>query len=387
MPEVVSLCKGPKEAYEAFADKGAELCRKPLLKVFHQAVYAGIYIGFGGMLSLVIAGGLADVSMNNPTIQSFVFAALFPVNLLIIILTGGVLFTGVSATVPAAVFEKKAHWSHIPKLLAISWIGNLIGGVIFALLVTYCDMNLGATAELAKHTIHKKCSKTFLQTLIKGIGCNWLVCMAVFLSGQAQDMAGKMVGIWFPISCFVAIGFEHVPANMFVLTMGLVAGSEETVLDALWKNMVPTTLGNFVAGFIFVALGYSYAFGELGGNNKSPMVLTRCSSEEFGLGDDLADALAANDHGLKAMPASAPEPSAKEAAKDVEIGDSGVHLDFTFSPASALAPAAKAVVEDLKSAYMLAYEGAGDLRRTPIWGEQPSPAKHRGEKAAQASLN
>mmetsp|Transcript_94028 Transcript_94028/g.239361 ORF Transcript_94028/g.239361 Transcript_94028/m.239361 type:complete len:357 (+) Transcript_94028:152-1222(+) len=298
MPEVVSLCKGPKEAYEAFADKGAELSRKSIPKILHQSVLAGVYIGFGGMLSMVIAGGIADASKNNPTLQSFVFAALFPVNLLLILLTGGVLMTGASATVPAAVLEKKAHWSSIPKIVAISWVGNLVGAVIFALLVHYCDMNTGATAELAKKTVIKKCSKDFMKTFIKGIGCNWLVCMAVFLCGQAQDMAGKMVAIWFPISCFVAIGFEHIPANFFLLPMGLLAGADLTVWDIFIKNIVPTTLGNFVAGSVFVALNYSYAFGSLGRNNKSPILVTRCSQE------DLGEPLAKNDFGLKATPAS-----------------------------------------------------------------------------------
>jgi len=299
MPEVVSLCKGPKEAYEAMVDKGAELCRKSLLKVFHQSVYAGVYIGFGGMLSLVVAGGIADASKNNPTLQSFVFAALFPVNLLLILLTGGVLITGASAIVPAAVYEKKAHWSHIPKIFVVSWIGNLIGAVIFALLVHYCDMNTGLTADLARKIVYKKCSKDFLKTFIKGIGCNWLVCMAVFLSGQAQDMTGKMVGIWFPISCFVAIGFEHIPANMFILTMGLLAGADLTVWDIFIKNMVPTTLGNLFAGAFFVAFGYAYAFGSIGGNNKSPIPVSRCSQE------DLEKSMEVHELGLEATPVSA----------------------------------------------------------------------------------
>mmetsp|Transcript_102950 Transcript_102950/g.330238 ORF Transcript_102950/g.330238 Transcript_102950/m.330238 type:complete len:143 (+) Transcript_102950:1-429(+) len=142
---------------------------------------------------------------------------------------------------------------------------------------------------------------------------------------MAQDMAGKMVGIWFPISCFVAIGFEHIPANFFILTMGLLAGSDVTIGDIIWKNVVPTTLGNLVAGSIFVAVGYSYAFGNLGGNNKSPIPVTRCSQEDMGLGD-FAVPLAANDYGLKAMPASAPALAAKEADKDVEIGASDVVL-------------------------------------------------------------
>ena len=211
MPEVVSVVKGPKEAYEGMVDKGVELAGKSAIKIFHQSFYAGCYIGFGGMLSMVVAGGLDEAAKDNPTIQTFVFAALFPVNLLIILLTGGVLITGTSATVPAAVYEGKLPWQQIPRTFAISWMGNLLGGVVFALLITYCDMNEGLTAKLAIKVAEKKIKKDFLITFIKGIGCNWLVCMAVFLSGQAQDMAGKMVGIWFPISCFVAIGFEHIP--------------------------------------------------------------------------------------------------------------------------------------------------------------------------------
>merc|ERR1719171_1348364 len=85
-------------------------------------------------------------------------------------------------------------------------------------------MNEGLTAQLAIKVAEKKIKKDFGITFVKGIGCNWMVCMAVFLSSQAQDMAGKMVGIWFPISCFVAIGFEHIPANMYMIPLGLSRG-------------------------------------------------------------------------------------------------------------------------------------------------------------------
>jgi len=140
--EVVSICKTPKDAYMGMAEKGAEVCEKGALKVFHQAFYAGCYIGFGGQLSMNIAGGIAHMAKDDPGLQTFVFAALFPVNLLIILLTGGVLITGVSAIVPAAVLEGKAHWSNIPKYFAISWIGNLLGSLVFAYCIQYIDLNL-----------------------------------------------------------------------------------------------------------------------------------------------------------------------------------------------------------------------------------------------------
>merc|ERR1712060_633772 len=220
---------------------------------------------------------------DNPGIQNFVFAALFPVNLMIILLTGGVLFTGASAIVPAAVYEGKAHWLNIPKVFAVSWLGNVSGAVVFALLLEYCDMNEGLTAQLAMKVAAKKVSKDFLTTFIKGIGCNWLVCMAVFLCGQAQDMTGKFLGIWFPISCFVAIGFEHIPANMFMIPLGLLAGADVSVADMIIKNFIPVTLGNAFAGMCMVAGGYSYAFGKFGGNSSSILPLSRCSQEDLAI--------------------------------------------------------------------------------------------------------
>merc|ERR1711982_135799 len=77
-----------------------------------------------------------------------------------------------------------------------------------------------------------------------------------------------MVGIWFPISCFVAIGFEHIPANMYMIPLGLLAGADVTIWEVFWKNFVPTTLGNIFAGSIIVACGYSYSFGALGKPRK-----------------------------------------------------------------------------------------------------------------------
>ena len=277
----MSLVKGPKEAYEAMVDKGVEQAAKSLIKLFHQAFYAGMYIGFGGMLAMVVAGGLDDAAKTNPTIQTFVFAALFPVNLLLIILSGGVLITGTSAVVPAAVFEGKTHWIHIPRTFVVSWLGNMAGSVIFALFMEYCDLNTGLTAKLAVKVAERKCKSDFIKTTVKGIGCNWMVCMAVFLSSQAQDMAGKMVGIWFPISCFVAIGFEHIPANMFMVPLGMLAGANVSVGEMLYKNWIPSTLGNIIAGSLIVAGGYCFAFGRLGKNRPSFLPMSRCSREDL----------------------------------------------------------------------------------------------------------
>merc|ERR1719454_1618641 len=133
------------------------------------------------------------------------------------------------------------------------------------MLTVWCDLHEGPTRAYASAIAAKKISKRFDVTFAKGIGCNWMVCMAVFLSGQAQDFSGKCVAIYLPISTFVMIGFEHIPANFYLLSLAMLNG-DVSFVDVLVKNWIPTTLGNFVSGAMIVAGSYSYFFGKLGNN-------------------------------------------------------------------------------------------------------------------------
>ena len=273
---MVSICLPPADAYMAVVQKGEKTVAGGALKCFHQAFVGGCYIGFGGLLSMVIGGQLPNADAGT---QKFVFAALFPVNLLLILLTGGSLYTGNTAAMPAAVFEGKTNWYQALKYLAVSWVGNFTACIVFAYLTDYAELCSGNYAEktgcgyLAMKVVQGKVSKDFGKAFVKGIMCNWMVCMAVFLSSQAQDMTGKMVGIWFPISAFVAMGMEHSVANMYMLPLGLISGNamkgqgadfDITVGDVIWKNMLPVSLGNLFAGAVCVAASYSFAFGKLG---------------------------------------------------------------------------------------------------------------------------
>merc|ERR1711998_649112 len=104
----------------------------------------------------------------------------------------------------------------------------------------------------------------FLATFVKGILCNWLVCMAVYLASFAKDVIGKMVAIWFCISAFVALGLEHSVANMFIIPLGIMNGAAVTWKSFLMSNLLPVTLGNIVGGAFCVATVFSYAYGALG---------------------------------------------------------------------------------------------------------------------------
>ena len=113
-----------------------------------------------------------------------------------------------------------------------------------------------------------KCGGAFGPTVMKGILANWLVCLAAFMATVESDLAGKIVGVWFPISAFVMIGLEHSIANLFLLPLGMMAGAEQTAMDVIMKNVVPVTIGNIIAGAVVGAASYSFLYGGLGGHKK-----------------------------------------------------------------------------------------------------------------------
>ena len=175
------------------------------LKFFGQCFMAGCYIGFGAQLAVAISAAMPGITEENPGLKKLIFAYLFPVNLVLITLTGGVLYTGTAVATPAAFFEKKASFLDVLRCLALSWVGNLLGSLFFAGFILWCDLLDEKTQHSFLSIAESKTSKRFDVTLAKGIGCNWMVSMAVLLAGQAQDMFGKVVAIYLPISTFVML--------------------------------------------------------------------------------------------------------------------------------------------------------------------------------------
>jgi len=183
-------------------------------------------------------------------------------------MTGGQLFTGNSSTVAAAKFEKMIYWRELWKSFGVSLLGNVIGCGLFALTANYAGLLKGGTGALAVNTAIAKCSGTFGQTVVKAVLCNWMVSLAVFMAGASNDLCGKLVGCWFPISTFVAIGLEHSIANLFIMPCALLLGAKLTIGDVIIKNLIPVLLGNAISGALVVAGSYSYQFGQLGKQSR-----------------------------------------------------------------------------------------------------------------------
>jgi formate/nitrite transporter len=107
-----------------------------------------------------------------------------------------------------------------------------------------------------------KCSLPWDVAFVRGILCNWLVCMAVYMASGCSTMIGKMTAVWFPISAFVALGLDHSVANMFIIPLGMMRGAEISIAAMFTKNLIPVTLGNIVGGALCVMMPYGTTLGR-----------------------------------------------------------------------------------------------------------------------------
>ncbi len=222
---------------------------------------AGAYIAFGGFLAIIVGGG-TNADTLGKGIQKLLFAGVFPVGLMLVVIGGSELFTGNCLFPPLAVFAGKAKWNSVFKNWAWVYIGNFIGSVFVAyFLATLTGLLAGDPwHSFVIAVAEKKVSLSVMQLFWRAVGCNWLVCLAVWLAIAAEDIIGKIFAMWFPIMAFVAMGFEHSVANMFFIPTGMFAGADVSLVQFLFVNLLPVTLGNIVGGLVFVAGIYYYLY-------------------------------------------------------------------------------------------------------------------------------
>jgi len=256
---------------------------KPKVKLSNNLVLAflaGAYIALGGLLAIKVAGNMPVEIWGNMT--RLVFGGVFPVGLLLVLVAGADLFTGNCMYLPAAVLDKKTGLAGLLRSWVISFAGNFAGALFAAYFLGYLagiyyDVQAGSMplAEYAVKLANGKCNLAFDVAFLRGVGCNWLVCLAIYMSLSAGDGVSKAVLIWPPITAFVALGFEHSVANMAFVPLGLFIGSSEIYLSqtaalapltATWSgfligNLIPVILGNIVGGCVFVSMLYWKAWG------------------------------------------------------------------------------------------------------------------------------
>eukprot|EP00929_Paragymnodinium_shiwhaense_P113754 TRINITY_DN82059_c0_g1_i1.p2 TRINITY_DN82059_c0_g1~~TRINITY_DN82059_c0_g1_i1.p2 ORF type:complete len:267 (-),score=63.17 TRINITY_DN82059_c0_g1_i1:243-1043(-) len=263
-----ALLSPPLQGFQGAIAAGEKKASMPAGQVFGLSVIGGAQIGFGAFLMLSVGGACPGLAATNPGLQKIVLGAFgLPFGLMMVLLSGAELFTGNTALVTLALLEGKATFGQLLKSWSVSYAGNFFGSVALAVLVFLGNTLVEGGASVP--TSAAKTSLTFTQAVVRGILCNWLVCMAVYLASFAKDTAGKMVPIWFCISAFIALSLEHSVANMFIIPLGIFSGAEVSWSAFLLNNLLPVTLGNIVGGAVCVAGAFWLTHGKLGKKGAS----------------------------------------------------------------------------------------------------------------------
>ncbi len=252
----------PREIAQRVETIGVAKAHLPLLSMLMLSVLAGAFIGLGALYFVLVK---SDPTLGYATGQ--VLGGLtFSLGLILVIVAGAELFTG-NNLLAMAWADQKISTLELLKNWVIVCFGNLIGAVGLAVLVFlsgHTDMNHGAIADQYLKIASVKCSLPFWTAFFRGVMCNVLVCMAVWMALAGRSVIDKAVAIIFPISAFVAAGFEHSVANMYFIPMGMLLktfGSSGVNADAVTSmgflaNLVPVIMGNILGGSVLVGLVY-----------------------------------------------------------------------------------------------------------------------------------
>ncbi len=215
---------------------------------------AGAFIAFGAMFYTLVMTN-HDMGLGPARLLGGVA---FSLGLILVVVGGAELFTGNNFIVMAWA-EHKVTTAQLLRNWCLVYIANFIGAVGAAILMFWSGaLSLGdsAVAQTALSVAEYKVNLEPLEAFIRGILCNALVCLAVWLCFAARDVASKILAIIFPISAFVALGFEHCVANMYFIPLGMLLGDFEISAIEFLTNVIPVTIGNIVGGSVFVAFVY-----------------------------------------------------------------------------------------------------------------------------------
>jgi formate transporter len=221
-----------------------------------------------GTLSGAILGVATSLAVTGAvsTGQPLVGALIFPVGLIIIVLLSLELVTGSFALVPLRWLRHEASATSVLANFGWVFLANLIGSLAYGTLVAIALTNLGhgEPNAVAARIVSIAEAKTvgyatfgsagLLAVFVKGVLCNWLVCLAIVLAMTTTSTIGKIATAWMPIFVFFAQGFEHSVVNMFLIPTGMILGAKVTIAQWLFWNQIPVTLGNFVGGFVCTGL-------------------------------------------------------------------------------------------------------------------------------------
>ena len=240
----------PPEIVKATINAGINKAKLNSLQMILLGILAGIFIGFGAHANIVVSQTIGAFDIG---LAKFLGAAVFPVGLMLVVVAGAELFTG-NNLMTLALFDKKITLKQMLKNWSLVYIGNVIGSILLAYIVVKADLYKPDTAlaNKALSISQSKISLTIQGAILRGILCNIIVVISIWLSSASKDVIGKLFAIWFPIMLFVLSGFEHSVANMFFIPLGKFLGGTFTWTSIWVNNLIPVTIGNIIGGGLII---------------------------------------------------------------------------------------------------------------------------------------
>jgi nitrite transporter NirC len=222
---------------------------------FISSAMAGAYVGLGIILIFTL-GNLVD-----PSIRPLVMGATFGIALTLVIVAGSELYTGHTMFLAFGAKTGQVSWADNARILPMTWVGNLLGSILVAALYMYAGG--GKLLPDAASLIHKAAlAKTTAPAMVlffKGILCNWLVCLAIWMC-QRESGSARFIAIWWCLLAFIASGYEHSIANMTIFALSWFGNhADGYTMSGIGHNLLWVSLGNAVSGAIFMGLGYWYS--------------------------------------------------------------------------------------------------------------------------------
>jgi formate/nitrite transporter len=253
----------PQQIAERVDSLGVAKARLPLLSMVMLGVLAGAFIGLGAMFYALMIGdpGLSFAASR------LLGGLCFSLGLLLVVVAGAELFTG-NNLLAMAWADGKVSSAEVLRNWAVVCAGNFAGAAGLALLVFlsgHASLNGGAVGQAYLQIVAAKSTLPVGELFFRGLLCNVLVCMAVWMVLAGRTVTDKFFAIVLPVSAFVAAGFEHSIANMYFFPLALLlkgsgvalpAGAEAITVWAMWRNLGPVILGNIAGGSVLVALVY-----------------------------------------------------------------------------------------------------------------------------------
>jgi formate transporter len=270
----------PRQIAAKAEDAGLTKARLDTFSTLLLAVLAGAFISLGAIFSTVVSTGAAGVIPFG--LARVLAGVAFSLGLILVVIAGAELFTGNNLLV-IAYASKKVTARQVLRNWALVYAGNFMGAAATAAGMYAAALHNWGAGQVGKTALtiaESKCTLSWDQAFMRGVFCNALVCMAVWLCMSCRSTGDKILAIIFPITAFVAAGFEHSVANMYFIPAALIlrdlgpsafwtsiSASPESYAHVTWSNflltnLIPVTLGNIIGGAVMVGAVYWVIYGR-----------------------------------------------------------------------------------------------------------------------------